>query len=106
MKQSLIDTILRGMYIHPLLTHERKTETGETIFDIIDGQQRLSTIFEFMDGKFATFSLKQRSKKEEPAIVSAIEPHKHYMQLSVEAQNAFNDYILHLYILENLDVDE
>jgi len=103
MKQSLIDTILRGMYIHPLLAHQRRTETGETCYDIIDGQQRLSTIFEFMEGKFATFSLKERSKKEEPAILPVIEPHKHYMQLSVEARSAFDDYILHLYILDDID---
>ena len=102
MKQSLIDTILRNMYIHPLLVHEKRLETGETRYDVIDGQQRLLAIFEFMDGVFPTMSANQ-SRKEEPGSLPPVEPRKHYVQLSPQGQNTFNDYTLHLYILEDLD---
>lgn len=102
MRQTFIDSILREMYIHPLLVHERKTQASVTYYDVIDGQQRLRAIFDFMDGNFRTMSVSEY-RKVEPGPYLPIEPRKHYIQLSPQAKNIFDDYTLHLYVLDNLD---
>src|SRR5689334_7354984 len=52
-KAYLIDTILNERPI-PLLFFQRTTnaQTGRASYRVIDGQQRLRAIFEFMDGRF------------------------------------------------------
>lgn len=52
-KQLFIDSILRDMYVPEILL--RKIEDVPGIdFDVLDGQQRISTIFHFMDDGFRT----------------------------------------------------
>src|SRR5216110_1129309 len=65
MKQSLIDSILRGFPIPELLVHCRDGQCY-----IVDGQQRLSTIFEYLADGFPTSRL-----KEDPCL-EPIEPNK------------------------------
>lgn len=50
----LIETILLGYSIPEIYLWEHKTDgdTGETVLSIIDGQQRLGSIFDFINGKF------------------------------------------------------
>src|SRR5438128_9908850 len=52
-KAYLIDTILSDRPI-PLLFFQRSTspQTGRPVYAVIDGQQRLRAIFEFLDGRF------------------------------------------------------
>jgi hypothetical protein len=52
-KAYLIDTILADRPI-PLLFLQRSTspQTGRPVYSVIDGQQRLRAIFEFIDGRF------------------------------------------------------
>ena len=49
-KQALIDSILNYEAIGLILFNEQ----GTGVYDVVDGQQRLRTIFEFMDGDFST----------------------------------------------------
>lgn len=49
-KQALIDSILNYEAIGLILFNQQ----GTGIYDVVDGQQRLRTIFEFMDGDFST----------------------------------------------------
>lgn len=102
MKKGLIDTVLRGMYMHPLLVYQTTTPEGETRYPVLDGQQRLSTIFDYMDGRFATMSI-AASRKYERAIIPPLEPNSHYSQLTPKGRNAFDDYVLSLYVLEDID---
>lgn len=46
-KQLLIDSILNGWKLPKLYL----LKTGANTYDVVDGQQRLATIFEFMSGK-------------------------------------------------------
>ena len=52
-KSYLIDTIVRGMPIPPIfmreIVHPRERRT---VREVVDGQQRLSAILDFIDGKF------------------------------------------------------
>jgi hypothetical protein len=52
-KQYLIDTILNKLPI-PEIYIQRKTDTqGRTQYIVVDGQQRIRSIFDFIDGRFS-----------------------------------------------------
>jgi uncharacterized protein with ParB-like and HNH nuclease domain len=51
-KVYLIDSILQGLPIPKFFLQIKvNSTTGKTIYDMVDGQQRLSTIFEFIQGR-------------------------------------------------------
>ena len=51
-KQALMDSLFRRYYIPKLVIREvRKDETG-TVSEIVDGQQRITTVQEFFDNKY------------------------------------------------------
>jgi hypothetical protein len=102
-KRALIDTILRGLPVPPILAFKEMSDVQETKYWIVDGQQRLSTVFEFMDGLFPTSSLAQ-SKKEEPNSLPPIEPRRFYNQLSTRARNIFNEYALTINSSEKMEM--
>lgn len=53
-KVFLIDSILKNFPIPPIFLHSHiDVDTGKTRFDVIDGKQRLTTIKEFIENKFA-----------------------------------------------------
>lgn len=63
----LIDTILRSLpmpkfFIQVIV----KPRTGKTVYNIVDGQQRLNAIFEFIDGKTKEGKPFELSKKYHP----------------------------------------
>lgn len=50
----LIDTILKNYPIPPIFLHQRIDEdTGNTMYDVIDGKQRLTAIVSFLQGKLS-----------------------------------------------------
>lgn len=52
-KSYLIDTILRGMPISPIFIREKiDTETKKTMREVVDGQQRLSAILDYLNDGF------------------------------------------------------
>lgn len=53
-KGFLIDTILKNYPIPPIFLHQRiDEETGSTMYDVIDGKQRLTAIVDFLTGKLS-----------------------------------------------------
>ncbi|OHB14670.1 MAG: hypothetical protein A2431_00475 [Candidatus Zambryskibacteria bacterium RIFOXYC1_FULL_39_10] len=52
-KAYLIDTILGGYNIPEIYMHRETDENGTTKYNIVDGQQRIRTILEFIDGEFS-----------------------------------------------------
>ena len=52
-KSYLIDTILRGMPIPPLFIRSTiDPKVRKSVRDVVDGQQRLHSVFEYIEGKF------------------------------------------------------
>jgi len=98
MKKRLIDSILRGFYIPAILVCSVENLFESQKYEVIDGQQRLSTIFEFMNDEFPTM---KSNSKEEPGY-APIEPNKLYGQLSPAIKSLFDSYILHFKVLEDV----
>jgi hypothetical protein len=51
-KAYLIDTILEGYVIPEVYIHRETTSEGKTIFNVVDGQQRIRSILEFLNDEF------------------------------------------------------
>jgi uncharacterized protein with ParB-like and HNH nuclease domain len=51
-KQSLMDSLFRRYYIPKLVIREVRLSETQTINEIIDGQQRITTVQEFFDNKY------------------------------------------------------
>ncbi len=51
-KQSLMDSLFRRYYIPKLVIREVRLSDNQTISEIIDGQQRITTVQEFFDNKY------------------------------------------------------
>ena len=51
-KQRLIDSILQGYPLPLFLLAERTVEAGESIYEIIDGMQRLNAVFDFIENGY------------------------------------------------------
>lgn len=96
-KQLLIDTILRGYDIPKL--YWRKTSTKPETYDVVDGQQRLRTIFEFQAGEF------NLPKDADPIDDDTIANLK-YDDLPHNLRLAFDTYSLDVIVLSDTDDDE
>lgn len=51
-KQSLMDSLFRRYYIPKLVIREVRLSETETVHEIIDGQQRITTVQEFFDNQY------------------------------------------------------
>jgi len=51
-KQSLMDSLFRRYYIPKLVVREVRLSETQTVNEIIDGQQRITTVQEFFDNKY------------------------------------------------------
>ena len=78
-KRGLIDSILRGWKLPKF--YFQKTRTNPDEFDVVDGQQRLTAIWEFMDGEL---KLSEEQAKEFEAA--------DYPNLPDALSDAFDDY--------------
>jgi hypothetical protein len=102
-EQYLIDTALRGFGIPPIFLHER----GETEF-IVDGQQRLNTIWRFRDDKLAL------SEKHSADIISDNKNKEkndgkrayYYSELHKDWQDRFDSYPLPIIYLKDYSDEE
>jgi hypothetical protein len=83
-KAYLIDTILSDRPI-PILFFQRTTspQTGRPAYDVIDGQQRLRAVFEFLDNRLRLSETKNQSIKN-----------KRFNDLSTELQSRVLNYDL------------
>jgi hypothetical protein len=96
-KQLLIDTILRGYDVPKF--YWRKVSTGPDKYEVIDGQQRLRTIWDFQAGGFPL-----------PKDADAVSGHKvaglRYEDLPDDLRIVFDTYTLDVVIVDNSDEDE
>ena len=96
-KQLLIDTILRG-YDIPKLYWRKLGKTPEQ-YEVVDGQQRLRTIFEFHGGEFSL-------AKDADDIDGIVVTKMHYENLPDELRQRFDNYDLDVIVLTDTSEDE
>lgn len=90
-RQYFIDTVLKN-YPSPAVFLDVEIATGgRTIYHTVDGKQRLTTIIEFVQDKFATSE--EHSDKQVGA--------KYFSQLPSEQQNRFLRYLVPVEFLDN-----
>jgi len=94
-KQLLIDTILRGYDIPKFYLKENKKDN----YDVVDGQQRIRTMWDFQDNKF------KMPKDSEPIEDNDIAD-KLYSELPVSMKKKFDMYLIDLVVLYNVENDE
>lgn len=92
-KSFLVETILLGMPIPPVLLH-KLTQARESVEeDIIDGQQRCEALMQFKEGKFAlTKNIDTKRWRG-----------KRWDDLPGEMQGIFKNYVVSLDIYQNVD---
>ena len=94
-KQLLIDSILRDFDVPKIYLHEK----GNDFYDVIDGQQRIRTIWSFYDDEFAL------AKDADP--VNGIEvAGKKYSELDMDIASIIDSYSLDFVILDTQNEDE
>lgn len=101
-KRAMIDSILRGQPVGGFYMYKEMDKEGVEKYWMMDGQQRLSTVYDFVDGKFTTASI-AISRKDEPNSLLPVEPGKLYNQLSPKAKNIFDSYVFIVYNMEKMD---
>jgi hypothetical protein len=91
-KVYLIDSILQGLPLPKFFMQIRvDSQTGKTVYDMVDGQQRLSTIFEFIKGKTndgGEFVLSRKNHPEPEKFLSELEGMT-FSKLPIEFQQKF-----------------
>lgn len=97
-KQLLIDTILRG-YDIPKMYWRRISPIDPFEFEVIDGQQRLRTIWEFCAGEFSL------ARNMDPVDGKACAGQK-YDQLDFDLRSAFDIYFIDVAIVEDAKENE
>ena len=100
-KQLLIDSLFRD-YDIPKIYFRDVTRDGKQMYEIIDGQQRLFAIFDFLDDKFAMPS------DTDPAFDEDIS-NKTWSELSSSVQIQFNNIaldVVHLVEYSDQEIDE
>lgn len=91
-KSYLIDTILNRYPIPEIYMQETADESGNVKYIIIDGQQRIRSVLEFVDGKFSI------DEKESPEFNGA-----YFDQLTANQKKAFFQYNFVVRILPDIN---
>lgn len=94
-KQLLIDSMFRDYDIPKIYLHK----TGRDTFDVIDGQQRLRTIWEYFSGEF---SLPKNADPVDDMDIAG----KKYDDLDMDLMDKLNSYNLDFVVLDDVTEDE
>jgi hypothetical protein len=102
-KRSLfIDSLINNLTIPPLIVYPETDEQGGERFQIVDGQQRLTTIRDFLKGNF---SLGTEADVEYADNVGALIQGKRFDQLPEMMKKQIKYYVLNIIILpKDLDL--
>ena len=92
----LMDTIIRGIPMPKIYLRDlRDPMAGKSVFQVVDGQQRMGSIFRFVADEYPL-------TRGETAVYAGLK----FSQLPVDAHRSFLEYGVAAEIIENADDDE
>lgn len=104
MKRSLlINSLLNAYPIPPLYFQKTTTDTNEILLSCLDGKQRLSTLFDFVDGKYPLHPDTPPAKFDDESYVLA---NKYFTDLDAECQEEILRYKFLIYCFECVEEDD
>ena len=62
-QKQFIDSILRGYPVPTIFLHNKTGKTDNKMYDIVDGQQRINALSEYLDGSYDLLSYSQAGKR-------------------------------------------
>jgi hypothetical protein len=95
-KRYFIDSILRNYPFPTILLNVRTSEEGATTYEVVDGKQRLSTIFEFVDDLWTT----------SPEHSDDLGAPQYFSDMTAAAKAAFYNYQVTVETIQNGTLDE
>jgi hypothetical protein len=99
-KNYFIDTILKNFPAPAIFLHVETNPDGKTIYHVVDGKQRLSTIFSFVSGDFSIAKPK-KDYNPSPNLVG-----KNFKEFPDEVKTAFFEYEMPVQEVLNATQDE
>lgn len=100
LKLELVDTVLNGWPMGLIMLNlDQKPDSDGTpvdYYDVVDGQQRLRCLFEYMDGKEEWTTHKGKKNSE----------FLQYMSLSEASQERFKEYRVSVALMKDYETDE
>ncbi len=104
MKRSLlVNSLLNSYPIPPLYFQKTATSTNEILFSVLDGKQRLSTLFDFIDGKYPLHPETPPAKIDDETYELA---DKYFSDLDIECQEEILRYKFLIYCFECAEEDD
>jgi len=104
MKRSLlVNSLLNSYPIPPLYFQKATTGTNEILFSVLDGKQRLSTLFDFIDGKYPLHPETPPAKIDDGTYELA---DKYFSDLDIECQEEILRYKFLIYCFECAEEDD
>lgn len=104
MKRSLlVNSLLNSYPIPPLYFQKTTAGTGEIILSVLDGKQRLSTLFDFIDGRYPLHPETPPAKIDD---VSYDLADKYFSDLDIECQEEILRYKFLIYCFECTKEDD
>lgn len=104
MKRSLlINSLLNAYPIPPLYFQKTTTDTNEILLSCLDGKQRLSTLFDFIDGKYPLHQDTPPAKFDDESYELA---NKYFTDLDAECQEEILRYKFLIYCFECVEEDD
>lgn len=104
MKRSLlVNSLLNSYPIPPLYFQKTTTSANEILFSVLDGKQRLSTLFDFIDGKYPLHPETPPAKIDDETYELA---DKYFSDLDIECQEEILRYKFLIYCFECAEEDD
>lgn len=104
MKRSLlVNSLLNAYPIPPLYFQKTTTSANEILFSVLDGKQRLSTLFDFVDGKYPLHPETPPAKIDDETYELA---DKYFSDLDIECQEEILRYKFLIYCFECAEEDD
>lgn len=104
MKRSLlVNSLLNSYPIPPLYFQKTTTSANEIFFSVLDGKQRLSTLFDFIDGKYPLHPETPSAKIDDETYELA---DKYFSDLDIECQEEILRYKFLIYCFECAEEDD